>query len=52
MGRPRRVLEPQEEPQHEDLMNEELRAQDEEPYAKIKPGAQWSGLVDVDRMRG
>jgi len=52
VGRPRKHSQPQEEPQLDDLNNDEVRAIDEVPYGKIKKGALWSGLVDLDHMRG
>jgi len=52
VGRPKKEQQPQEEPDLDDLNNVEANALDEEPFAKIKPGARWSGLVDLDMMRG
>jgi len=52
VGRPRKQSQPQEEPQLDDLNNDEVRALDEVPYGKIKQGALWSGLVDLDHMKG
>jgi len=57
-GRPRSVERPsksrqsQEEPQLDDLNEEEAREIEELHYEKIKKGAKWSGLVNLDLMRG
>ena len=39
VGRPKKNQEPQDEILEDDLMKDEVRAQDEDPFSKIKPGA-------------
>ena len=39
VGRPRIIQQPQDDEESDDVMNEEARAKDEDPYLKIKPGA-------------
>ena len=39
VGRPRKILQPQDDEESDDIMDEEARAKDVDPYLKIKPGA-------------
>ena len=52
VGRPRKVIEPQEDDDLDDLKYEEAQDAAEPGSSKFKQGAQWSGLVDLDAMRG
>ena len=52
VGRPSKAKQPQEEPQLDELNEEEAREIDEPHYGKIKQGAKWSALVNLDQMRG
>ena len=52
VGRPRKVIEPQEEDDLDDIRYEEAQDAAEPSSTKFKQGAQWSGVVDLDTMRG